>query len=137
MLCLYSSFIFYLGKKSEKKNSGSGKRAHWLLCSGLTNDSMGIKVCASRRLVKQTGPVWAEASVYTDDPDRMTLLSRQQWDGKDGSVKNGRIDKALVKKRDRWINCSGHVVRIVRGRVEFSAKAKGGRQAFSVCAKQD
>lgn len=56
MLCLYSSFIFCLGKKSEKKNSGSGKRAHWLLCGGLTNDSMRVKVCAkgsSRRLVEQ------------------------------------------------------------------------------------
>lgn len=95
MLCLYSSFIFHLGKKFEKKNSGSGKRAHWLLCGGLTNDSMGIKV-ALREVVgdwsSRTEPVWADAPVYTEDSDRMTLFSRQQWNSEDGGVNNGRID---------------------------------------------
>lgn len=99
MLCLYSSFNFYLGKKFEKKNSGSGKRAHWLLCGGLTNDSMGIKVCAKEVVgdwSSRTEPVWADAPVHTEVPDRMTLFSRQQWGREDGGVESGRMDRRLA-----------------------------------------
>ena len=79
-------YNFYLGKMEKKISLVQGtERTGCYAVMGderrLTNDSMGIKVCAkgsSRRLVEYKQGPFGRRPPYSDDPDSMTLHSRQQ-----------------------------------------------------------